>query len=1038
MRIIVTSTCKPTHSLLRGGAALSVLAIFGAGLASPAYAQSATAQQSTSLTPEGDEPVAPLANSAEPSEEEAIVVTGTLFRSTTGATPSPVTVVTAETLEQRGINTTQEAIQRLASNNGPALTNSFTANGAFAAGASAVSLRGLSTNSTLVLFDGMRAAYYPLADDATRNFVDLNTIPDDIVDRIEVLRDGASSTYGADAIAGVVNVITKKQITGISGRAEAGISQRGDAANHRLSLTAGWGDLDDQGFNAYLSGFYYDQDQLFNRDRPYPYNSQNQTGICLGSVCGPNIGPNGGSINPSDGGYSGFSTTTDASLFATTFFVAPAGPANAAETGRYQFLNPAAGCIAGETPYTLTAAEFAADARAPQTVCQGDLVSQYGVISPNIQRWGASFRATGRLGDDMEAFFQANFLQSKVDYDGLPASIRRNGPTGINFPRFSTAAFAGGANAPGSFILALPVYVCPLVNNLPDPNCNAANPNAQLNPNNPFAASGQVARILGRIPNLLEYNETKSRTYRAAAGITGGLWNDWSFSVDGVAMRTDLRRTSNGYIQIQNLLNVIADGRYNFVNPLANTQATLDYISPDNITDSNSQLYSAQATIGGPVLALPGGDLKVGAGVSIRYESVDAPSANSDLNGPTQRYFVLNAFGTSGSRTVRSAYAEIDAPILDQLEINASGRFDDYSSGQSAFSPKVGAKFTPFRQLALRGTWSRGFRIPSFAEANAIPTTGFVTATQSLYNDAFLAQYGCSLATFNSCPAYVRSASYGQTTLASPDLEPEKSRSFTAGLIAEPIRNVSFSVDYFNIKKTGAITTPSNSPALLAYYSGQPIPAGYNVIPDSASPDFPGALPRVAFVQSQLINANTIRSEGLDFAASARFDLGGGIRFTTSAEASYIINLSTTFPDGTTESYEGTLGNFNLTAGSGTPKWHGSWQNTLEWDKWTLSATADYFGGYNLSAADQGTEPGDCGLLSAQFVRCDVPRYITVDVATSWEVNDNLRFYLNVLNVLDDLPPIDPVTYGANNYNPVQGGTGIFGRSFRAGVRVNF
>ena len=120
-----------------------------------------------------------------------------------------MSTITAENLDVRGINTVQAGIQALSSNNGPALTNSFTANGAFASGASSVSLRGLSTNSTLVLFDGLRAAYYPLSDDGTRNFVDLNTIPDDIVDRVEVLRDGASSSYGADAIAGVVNIITR-------------------------------------------------------------------------------------------------------------------------------------------------------------------------------------------------------------------------------------------------------------------------------------------------------------------------------------------------------------------------------------------------------------------------------------------------------------------------------------------------------------------------------------------------------------------------------------------------------------------------------------------------------------------------------------------------------------------------------------------------------------------------------------------------------------------------------------------------------------
>src|SRR3546814_20108019 len=93
------------------------------------------------------------------------------------ATRSPFTPVTVENLDQRGISTTQDAIQALSANNCPALTNAFSANGAFAGGGWAVSLRGLSTNSTLVLFDGMRAAYYPLADDGTRHFLDLHTIP---------------------------------------------------------------------------------------------------------------------------------------------------------------------------------------------------------------------------------------------------------------------------------------------------------------------------------------------------------------------------------------------------------------------------------------------------------------------------------------------------------------------------------------------------------------------------------------------------------------------------------------------------------------------------------------------------------------------------------------------------------------------------------------------------------------------------------------------------------------------------------------------
>lgn len=959
---------------------------------------------------------------AEEEEAGVIVVTGSILkRPVDAATPSPVTTVTAEELDKRGVTTIQEAIQTLTSNNGPALTNSFTANGAFGAGASAVSLRGLSTSSTLVLFDGLRAAYYPLSDDGARNFVDLNTIQDDVVDRIEVLRDGASSSYGADAIAGVVNVITKKQYQGIGGRVEAGVSERGDAQNQRLSLIGGYGDLDEQGFNVYASGFYYHASKLKNSARPYPFNTDDERAICYddgtGQVCGPNNVLNG--LNNA-GVYSGLD-------IASNFLVRPYDATNTTAQGPYQQLGTA-GCTNGLIPYTLTAAERAdpANAIVPASVCQEDITQLYGNILPEIERFGGTVRSTFRIGDSTEAYIQANFLQSTVNYTGLPATIRANAPAGILFPRFSTSATTG---VYGNRVLTLPVFVCPQIT---VQTCTAAN--GTLNPNNPFAAAGQVARILGRLQNITEYNETRNRSFRFAAGVTGTVFSDWDYQFDLTGMLTDLRRTSAGYVYIQNLLNVINDGSYNFVNPALNSQATLDYVAPTNITDSSSELYQAQFVVGKSLLELPGGPLQLGVGVSARYEAVDAPSANPDYNGPTQRYFRLNAFGTKGDRKVYSAFAELNAPIVDMVEVNLSGRYDKYSNGPGNFSPKAGVKFQPIPQLAIRGTYSRGFRIPSFAESNALPTTGFVTNSSGLFNNTYLAQYGCTVATFTTCPAYIRTGSYGLTTIGTQGLQPEKSRSFTGGVIFEPVRNVTLTFDYYNIKKTNAITSADTGPAITAYYSGQPIPAGITVIPDAVDPNFPNAQPRIAFVQSGFVNANSQKSEGFDFSATGRFEVANDVTFTSSIEGSYIIELSTSFPSGGKESYAGTLGNFNLTAGSGTPRWKGSWVNTIQYGAASLTASANYYGGYNLSAEDQGGVSGDCG-LSSGFTPCDVGSYTTVDLTGEVEVNDKFTFYVNVLNLLDDLPPIDHVTYGAHLYNAVQGGTGIIGRSFRAGVR---
>lgn len=984
---------------LRGGVAPVILA---AAMLSPSIAFAQTAPQAAD-------------DSAD--ENEAIVVTGSILRQTNKQGISPITTVTTDALDSRGISTIQEGLQTLAANNGPALTNSFTANGAFAAGASAISLRGLSTNSTLVLFDGMRAAYYPLADDGSRNFVDLNTIPDDIVERVEVLRDGASSSYGADAIAGVVNIITKRQFKGFTARAESGISSRGDAPSYRLSATAGMGDLDKDGYNAYISGYYYTSAQVKNSQRGYPYNSDDLRGVCYDGTCGGNGVLNGLDEN---GEFTALST-------AANYMVRPYDSTNTTSMGGYQ--NLGTGCGNG-TAYTLNAVDKANVPTAPDTVCQYDYTNLYGVIQPKVERFGASAKFTGRFGDNGEAYAEFNFMQSRVGYDGLPPVIRGAAPAGIYYPRFSTAA-SGGAYAAGSGVLTLPIWVCP-----ERVNCDTS-ANRTLNPNNPFAADGEVARLIGRDTSRPVHNETLNRAYRAAFGIKGDFSEKWHYDVAATAMHDDLRRTQTGYVYIQHLLDVIADGTYNFVDPSQNSQAINDYVYPTNITHATSDQYQLQGTISGDLMDLPGGPLQVGFGGSIRYEAVDAPSANSDVNGPTERYFTINAFGTKGHRTVYSAYAEVKAPILDPVELDASGRYDNYSSGQSYFSPKVGVKIRPMQSLLLRGTWSRGFRIPSFGEANALPTTGYVTNTASLFTDAYLSQYGCTTATFSTCPTYIRSGSYGITTLATPDLKPEKSRSITLGVFYEPIRNVSLSVDYYNIKKTGAITTASTAPAILAYYAGEAIPSGYNVIADAADTNNPTATPRIAFVEASLINANTIKTSGLDFAINASYPVSDSVTLHSSLDASYIIKLETVFPDGTVERYDGTLGNYNLTAGSGTPKWHGTWVNSVDVNNFALTGTVNYFGGYDLSAMDQGNGYKDCG-LSDGSTPCRVKSYITFDLNIKAKIDDKFTIYATMLNVFDRMPPVDVVTYGATRYNPVQGGTGILGRYFKIGAKVDF
>ena len=158
--------------------------------------------------------------------------------------------------------------------------------------------------------------------------------------------------------------------------------------------------------------------------------------------------------------------------------------------------------------------------------------------------------------------------------------------------------------------------------------------------------------------------------------------------------------------------------------------------------------------------------------------AITAPSANPANNtAPYQRYYSLNAVGTSGSRDVKSAFFEVSAPIVNSFELLASGRFDEYSSGQDNFSPKVGFKFQPIDMVTLRGTYSEGFRIPSFSEAFGLPTTGYVTRSVDC------TQFAAFCAAHGNNDAYYTSYSLGLTQTGDPELDPEESTSYTLGLI---------------------------------------------------------------------------------------------------------------------------------------------------------------------------------------------------------------------------------------------------------------
>ena len=425
--------------LLTGAASGAVLLTL---TAAPAFAQDQAQSGATTATTAA--PVTPQAQSADQGDQgQDIVVTGTLFRRLNTETASPITVLTNENLERAGITNVADAVRSISADNSGSIPTAF-ANG-FGSGSAAVSLRGLTVNSTLVLIDGVRTTNYPYADDGQRAFVDLNSIPKSTIDRIEVLKDGASATYGADAIGGVVNIITRKEIKSIEGTVEAGVSQRGDGGERRATLSAGYGDLKEQGFNVYVNGEYERDNLISVADRGYPYNALDLT-------------PSNG-LNNNVGAFGAFGTrvgTISAVVQPATYTPGNIFSGVRVPNSLTQVLNPA-GCATGTIARNDgTTVENNGNGGA---YCEQNTAT-YGTIAPEQERYGATIHGTLQLGDRSQAYITGTYYHSDVFSTSAPFSIRQSNP-------FNTRS------------IVLPATLS----------------NGQLNPQNPYAASGLGAQI---------------------------------------------------------------------------------------------------------------------------------------------------------------------------------------------------------------------------------------------------------------------------------------------------------------------------------------------------------------------------------------------------------------------------------------------------------------------------------------------------------------------------------------------------------------
>ncbi len=1005
------SLTNATFCTLRKGVSAAALVT---AIVAPAYAQEAVPTPGKDAR--GRQDAAAAATPSDADVGNTVVVTGTLFRDSNATSISPATVLSSATLRRANITTAQDAIRSISADSAGSISTGFR-NG-FSAGGAAVSLRGLGVSSTVVLIDGLRSANFPLNDDGHNAYVDLNSIPFSVIDRIEVLKDGASSTYGADAIGGVVNLISKKNFKGVEGSVQGGTTDHADGPHYRATLTVGHGDYKEQGWNFYLNGEYTYDGYITNNSRGYPFNTLDLRRSGLADR------------NRNDDSLTAANPQAVVTQVTQSDLNNPlSGKVGAPLTNQYQLLNPAA-CPFGS--FTV------ATAAARGTGCSHNLPDEYSIIQPRQQRYSTTGRLTVRLSDNLEAFASGSYSHSEVSITGTPMPIRSAEP-------FRGPSALASSN-PG---IVLPVYVCSA-----GVNCSTA-ADRRLNPNNPYAAANAgtpgrgAARIFYLFGDIPAGSDRYLDVFRGTAGIAGDLGDGFRFRVNGVYARDNLSVTQRGYINIQGLLGAINTGAYDFVNPGRNTAAVRQQVSPDRTTPS----YSTVATIGGSlikrVMELPGGDLNIGAGFQIRRETLMNRNANADLS-----FYRLNTSSAQGRQTVTAGFFEIDAPFAEQVDLNVSGRYDHYSEGYSNFSPKVGVRVTPVEQISLRATYSQGFRAPTFAENN--PASSYAGYSPFESPAVFVAAHPGNA-------DYTNNYNIGSGATGNAKILPEVSRSVTFGTLLKPTRWLALTADYYNIKKSNLIISgPRQAAAINAYYSATnkesgcaalaAVGEGYrcNVIdaPDPANPD---ALPRLMVLDVPYVNANYQVSSGIDVQASANIRMSGEVRLISRLDVTRVLRLDLMTPDGVMQKYAGTLGPYNLSSGGGTPRIRGNWQNVLEAGNFALTATTYYVGRIKQVGADEITPVNGAIDLSCANTLAPIPKggdprnqcyvrpFVYADLNAALRVNDQFRFFFNVQNITNARAPLASGAYTSNpNYLVSWHYAGLVGRNFSAGANFSF
>ncbi|HEL3863831.1 TPA: TonB-dependent receptor [Stenotrophomonas maltophilia] len=617
----------------------STLLLAGAVVSSSAFAQ----EQATNL--------------------DRITVTGSNIPRTNTETPSPVQVVTRQEIDRTGKTTVAEYLQTLTADGSGSIPKTF-GNG-FAGGGAGISLRGLGAGSTLVLLNGRRMATYGLADDGQKVFTDLSTIPLDAVERVEVLKDGASAIYGSDAIAGVVNIILRSDFQGAILRGSYGVSGDGDGDAKKATLTAGTGDLATDGWNAFFSLDVGKTDAIKIGDR------KNRKWIGTGDI--RRWGYSAADAQFLGGAYLSGGTAGGVGPNGSVFDDRNVDDDNPA------FLVALPGCA------NLTSIPGQTDATAQQQGCLWDPAQKFRDLSPEEKYINVFGRASFAFGEGGEIYTEIGYSKKETTFSNTPSGVSG----GWGYPEGPVNANSGS----GATVLG------------PD------------HPDNPIPGQASRLRYSAWDVGPRVTNNTNEFN-RFLVGIKGN-WGDWNYDTAYLHSGTDLINRRTGFLHYDNVRCALtnpncAGGVWRIGdNANLNSQALYDFISPEISARAKSSLDMFDFTVSRSLMDLKGGPLGLAMGTEWRKTSNSlTPQTFTD----TGDIIGLGYSAYDGTQNVYAGYVELSAPVLEQLELSGALRYDKYESGEGKATPKLGVKWTPADWIALRASYAEGFRAPNPAE----------------------------------------------------------------------------------------------------------------------------------------------------------------------------------------------------------------------------------------------------------------------------------------------------------------------------------